>query len=62
MTAAVIETDGRAIVLDLSTGATLFDQPVAGLDVGTLSALIDRKMAEADTRYAFGRWAEPREL
>lgn len=62
MTAAVIETDGRAIVLDLSTGATLFDRPVAGLDVGALSALIDRKMAEAGTRFAFGRWAEPREL
>ena len=62
MTAAVIETDGRAIVLDLSTGATLFDQPVACLDVGALSALIDRKMGEACTRFAFGRWAEPREL
>lgn len=62
MTAAVIETDGRAIVLDLSTGATLFDQPVAGLDVDELSVLIDRKMDQAGTRFAFGRWAEPREL
>jgi len=62
MTAPVIETDGRAIVLDLSEGATLVGRPIAGLDVDTLSALIDRAMREAGTAYAFGRWGEPRAL
>lgn len=62
MTPAVIETDGRAVVLDLSTGATLCGKAIAGLGVDALSALIDQRMAEAGTRYAYGRWGEPREL
>ena len=62
MTPPVIETDGKSIVLDLSKGAELCGQPVAGLDVGALSDLIDRTMAAAGTAFAFGRWAEPREL
>ena len=62
MPAPVIETDGESIVLDLSAGATLLGQPIAGLDVRALSALIDRAMAEAGTGFAFGRYGEPREL
>lgn len=62
MTASVIETDGKAIVLDLSTGAQLCGEPVAGLAADELGALIDRTMAGAGTGFAFGRWAEPREL
>ena len=62
MTAKIIETDGKAIVLDLSTGATLCGQSIAGLDVDELGKLIDQRMAEAGTAFAFGRWAEPREL
>jgi len=62
MNGAVVETDGRAIVLDLSTGARLSGQPIAGLGVDDLSALINREMREASTGFAFGRWAEPREL
>ncbi|MDH4071600.1 MAG: peptidoglycan DD-metalloendopeptidase family protein [Gammaproteobacteria bacterium] len=62
MTAPIIETDGRAIVLDLGIGAMLGGRPVAGLDVDVLGALIDKAMADAGTRFAFGRWAEPREL
>lgn len=62
MTAAIIETDGKAIVLDLCTGAELCGQSIAGLDVAELGALINRKMEQAGTRFAFGRWAEPREL
>ena len=62
MTHAVIRTDGRAIVLDLSTGAELCDTPIAGLDVAELSRLINASMAAAETGFAFGRWAEPREL
>ena len=55
-------TDGRAIVLDLGKGASLYGQPVAGLGVDELTVLIDRSMADAGTGFAFGRWAEPREL
>ena len=62
MTAPIIQTDGKAIVLDLSTGATLCGQPIAGLAADQLGALIDRSMANAGTAFAFGRWAEPREL
>lgn len=62
MTAAIIQTDGKAIVLDLSTGATLCGQRIAGLSVDELGALINRSMSEAGTAFAFGRWAEPREL
>jgi murein DD-endopeptidase MepM/ murein hydrolase activator NlpD len=62
MTAAIIRTDGRAIVLDLSTGASLGGKPVAGLGAADLGALIDQEMSAAGTNFAFGRWAEPREL
>lgn len=61
-TASVIATDGKAIVLDLSTGSRLRGEPVADLDVHRLGQLIDEAMAEAGTGFAFGRYAEPREL
>jgi murein DD-endopeptidase MepM/ murein hydrolase activator NlpD len=62
MMAPVIETDGRAIVLDLSTGARLFGVDIAGLDATALGELINRTMADAGTAFAFGRYAEPRGL
>lgn len=62
MTARIIETDDTAIVLDLSRGARLFDVDIAGLDVGPFSELIERSMQESGTAFAFGRYAEPREL
>ena len=62
MTARIIDTDDRAIVLDLSTGALLCGKPIAGLGVDVLSELINKSMADAGTAFAFGRWAEPREL
>lgn len=62
MTATIVQTDGRAVVLDLSTGAKLGGRAVAGLSVDELGALIDQTMADAATGFAFGRWAEPREL
>ena len=62
MTAAVIETDGHAVVLDLSSGARLCGKSIAGLGVEALSALIDQHMAEAGARFAYGRWREPRQL
>lgn len=60
--ASIIDTDGKAIVLDLSTGSHLRGEPVAGLDVRRLGKLIDDAMAEAGTGFAFGRYAEPRDL
>jgi len=62
MTATIVETDGRAIVLDLSTGAKLCGEDIAGLDAAALGELINRTMADAGTAFAFGRYAEPRGL
>jgi len=62
MKQAIIRTDGRAVVLDLSSGATLCGEEVAGRDVADLSTLINRTMSAAGTGFAFGRYAEPREL
>lgn len=58
----IMKTDGRAIVLDLSSGAKLCGEEIAGRDVADLSALINRAMSDAGTGFAFGRYAEPREL
>ena len=58
----VIETDERAIVLDLSSGATLNGRAIAGLGINEFCAEIDEAMAKAGTGFAFGRWGEPREV
>jgi len=62
MNAPIIKTDGRAIVLDLSNGAQLCGEDIAGKGVSEFSELIDRAMEEAGTAFSFGRYAEPREL
>lgn len=58
----VIETDGRAIVLDLSAGSSSLELPPAGFDVHSLGAAIDNRMQAANTDFAFGRWGERRGL
>ncbi len=60
--APIILTDGKAIVVDLSTGSQLRGEAVADLDVDRLGQLLDETMADAGTGFAFGRYAEPREL
>jgi len=60
--APVVSTDGKAIVLDLSTGSRLRDRAVVNLDAEQLGRLIDETMADAGTGFAFGRYAEPRDL
>ena len=60
--ATIIRTDGRAIVLDLSSGSQLQGREIAGLEIDALGELIDTTMREADTGFAFGRYGEPREL
>jgi len=60
--APIIQTDGRAIVVDLSTGSRLRGEALTNLDVVRLGQLLDEAMADAGTRFAFGRYAEPREL
>lgn len=60
--ASIIRTDGRAIVLDLSSGSQLQGRDIAGLGVNALGELIDATLHAADTGFAFGRYAEPREL
>ena len=62
MSAAIIETDGRAIVLDLSMGAKLCGRDIAGLSSAELGELINHTMTEAGTAFSFGRYAEPRGL
>ncbi len=60
--ARIVATDGKVLVFDFSRGAELCNTPIAGLDVATFSGLIDRSMKDAGTAFAFGRYAEPREL
>jgi hypothetical protein len=60
--APVIATDGKAIVLDLSTGSHLRGEAIVNLEVERFGRLIDDTMAESGTGFAFGRYAEPRDL
>jgi murein DD-endopeptidase MepM/ murein hydrolase activator NlpD len=60
--APVVSTDGKAIVLDLSTGSRLRGEAIANLEAEHLGRLIDETMADARTGFAFGRYAEPRDL
>lgn len=58
----VIETDGKAIVLDLSSGSVALGDPLMGMTVGRFTERVHLKMQEAGTRFAYGRWGERREL
>jgi murein DD-endopeptidase MepM/ murein hydrolase activator NlpD len=60
--ATIIETDTNVIVLDLSSGSRLHGMAIAGLGVDELGRLIGAEMQGAATRFAFGRYGEPREL
>ena len=60
--APIINTDGKAIVLDLSIGSRLRGESFADLGVDKFGRLINETMADAGTGFAFGRYAEPREL
>ena len=58
----IVRTDGNAIVLDLSRGSMMLGEPLSGLAVDRFSRLIEKAMAAAGTGFAFGRWAERREV
>lgn len=58
----VIETDGNAIVLDLSRGSMMLGESLAGIDINRFSEQINTAMESAGTDFAFGRYAEDREL
>jgi murein DD-endopeptidase MepM/ murein hydrolase activator NlpD len=58
----IIATDGNATVLDLSIGSRIRGQEISGLGVAEFSELIEGIMRDADTDFAFGRYAEPRAL
>lgn len=60
--ARIIRTDGKCLVLDLSSGSHLQGQAINGVDVAQLDKLIRDCMSEAGTEFAFGRFGEPREL
>ncbi|MDX1480708.1 MAG: peptidoglycan DD-metalloendopeptidase family protein [Woeseiaceae bacterium] len=58
----VIETDGRAIVLDLGVASPLLADAPEPMTVQALGATIDAAMAAARTEFAYGRWGERRDL
>jgi hypothetical protein len=60
--ATVIETDGRAVVLDLSATSPLLVGESSAMTVHRLGEIIDTEMHRARTRFAFGRYAENRAL
>ena len=62
MTFPVIATDGKAIVLDLSRGSMMLGEKLAGMDIDRFSQLVNDAMSQAGTRFAFGRYAEDREI
>ncbi|MEQ9563007.1 MAG: peptidoglycan DD-metalloendopeptidase family protein [Woeseiaceae bacterium] len=60
--APVIETDGRAVVLDLSATSLLLAGEPSAMTVHRLGEIIDAEMRRAGTSFAFGRYAENRAL
>ena len=56
----IIKVDKNIIILDLSRGAELFGVPLSGLPVDHFSDLINRALIDAETGFAYGRWAENR--
>lgn len=59
---SIIQTDTRAIVLDLSIGSETLGERLTNLPVERFGQLVDRAMVGAGTEFAFGRWGESREL
>ena len=59
---SIVHTDGRAIVFDLGRGSMMLGEPLSGLAVDRFSRLIDKSMAAANTGFAYGRWAEQRDV
>ncbi len=58
----VIESDAKAVVLDLSHESELLKGRPADSGVDWLTNRIEKVMAEYGTRFAYGRYAEPRAL
>ena len=56
----IIKVDKNTITLDLSRGADLFGVSLSGLSVDDFSDLINRALLDAETGFAYGRWAENR--
>ncbi|HEX7719181.1 MAG TPA: peptidoglycan DD-metalloendopeptidase family protein [Woeseiaceae bacterium] len=58
----IIESDGKAVVLDLSHESDLLKGRPADSGVDWLTERIHQIMAGSGTRFAYGRYAEPRAL
>lgn len=58
----IIESDEKAVVLDLSHESDLLKGRPADSGVDWLTERIQQIMAESGTRFAYGRYAEPRAL
>ena len=58
----IIDSDAQAVVLDLSHESELLKGRPAESGVDWLTEQIHRVMADSGTRFAYGRYAEPRAL
>ena len=58
----IIDTDDRAIVLDLSAGSMVLGESLNKLPVERFSELLTQKLAASGTGFAYGRWGEKREV
>ena len=56
----IIKVDKNTITLDLSREANLYGVSLSGLNVDHFCDLINRALLEAETGFAYGRWAENR--
>lgn len=61
-TAPIINCGGTALVLDLARGSMMLGEPLSGLAVDRFGQLINKTCADAGAGFAYGRWAERREV
>jgi hypothetical protein len=61
-TAPIIDCKGSPLVLDLSRGSMMLGEPLSGLAVDRFGQLIDKACSDAGAGFAYGRWAERREV
>lgn len=59
---SMFDFDERSPVLDLEAGSMMLGEPLSDLSVERFSQLIDRHMRSAQATFAFGRWAERRDV
>ena len=58
----IISIDQAAIFLDLSKNGNIDGSPISGLSVQEFSDLIENVMHKRNTRFAYGKWGETRDI